>query len=122
MTPALRPWLPRVLAETRAGDTVTLRVQVPADLAHFDGHFPGTPIVPGVLQIGWALAFASSRLGTSPDCAHVEGLKFQHLLRPGDIATLTLRHEATTRTLHFGCREGERAYASGRLRVEATHG
>jgi len=50
--------MPEVRDATRDGTTVTVRLFVPRTLAHFDGHFPGFPILPGVLQIDWAVRLA----------------------------------------------------------------
>ena len=114
---APRPLLPLVLAERTDDHGITLSIRVPLELQHFDGHFAGAPVVPGVLHIGWALELAAPRLRLTAPCAHIENLKFQHLLRPGDSAELTLRHDPALHTLHFRCSHGERAYASGRLSV-----
>lgn len=40
-----------------------LSLLVPPDLHCPRGHFPGLPIVPGAMQPGWVLAFASELLG-----------------------------------------------------------
>lgn len=36
------------------------RCQITADLPCFAGHFPGQPILPGILQLRWALSLAAS--------------------------------------------------------------
>jgi len=67
---------------------------VPADLAYFEGHFPGSPIVPGVAQIV-ALAEARARAAW-PDLGPSRGLrrvKFKKGLYPGDALELRLRRE-----------------------------
>lgn len=109
---------PLILREQRDDDDCTLQLQVPVDLACFAGHFPQAPVLPGVAQVAWALRLAASRLGTSPYCREMETLKFQHLLRPGDRVTLTLRHDHTNGKLHFAYREAGTAYSSGRLVLE----
>jgi 3-hydroxymyristoyl/3-hydroxydecanoyl-(acyl carrier protein) dehydratase len=70
--------------------------------------------------VAWALAFATTRLGTPLRCHVIEALKFQQLLRPGDRADLTLRHDLERHKLHFAYRYGEKAYSSGRLAWSAT--
>jgi 3-hydroxymyristoyl/3-hydroxydecanoyl-(acyl carrier protein) dehydratase len=92
-----------------------LALRVPLDLAYFPGHFPQAPVLPGVVQIAWALAYARQRLGTPARCHVMEALKFQHLLRPGDRANLTLHHDIPRNKLHFAYRHGDKAYSSGRL-------
>jgi 3-hydroxymyristoyl/3-hydroxydecanoyl-(acyl carrier protein) dehydratase len=123
MLRADRPLLPHVLEETRDADgSLQLRLRVPLELAHFDGHFPAAPVLPGVLQLGWALALAAPRLGTAAKCREFEALKFQQLLRPGDDVLLHLRWDTARGKLHFAYRLGEQAYSSGRLLLEHAHG
>ena len=109
---------PVILREWRDGDGCTLQLQVPTDLVYFPGHFPQAPVLPGAVQVAWALQLAAARLGTSPQCREVEALKFQRLLQPGDRVTLTLRYDEARRKLHFAYREGEAAYSSGRRVLE----
>ncbi len=73
-----------VLGEHRDGETHVIDLALPLDLACFADHFPDAPVLPGVLQIGWALELAAPRLGTPRTCRAMDGLKFQRLLRPGD--------------------------------------
>ncbi|MBB6187034.1 hypothetical protein [Rhodanobacter sp. MP7CTX1] len=100
----------------------TLVLQLPPDLIHFDGHFPQAPVLPGVLQVGWALALAAPRLGTSMHCREMESLKFQQLLRPCDEVELTLRLDAARGKLHFAYHLAGAHASSGRLCVEQAHG
>ncbi|HBO78096.1 MAG TPA: AMP-dependent synthetase, partial [Cupriavidus sp.] len=53
------------------------------DLAIFDGHFPGAPIVPGVAQVDWVMALAPQRLAVPPRqrFARLDVLKFQAVMR-----------------------------------------
>lgn len=109
---------PTILHETRESDSCTLQLQVPPDLACFPGHFPGAPVVPGVVQVGWALTLAAARLGSGAHCREMEALKFQRLLQPGERVTLTLRLDRARGKLHFSYHEGDTAYSSGRLVLE----
>jgi 3-hydroxymyristoyl/3-hydroxydecanoyl-(acyl carrier protein) dehydratase len=120
----LREPLPRepiLIAEHDADDERVIELRVPLDLAHFPGHFAGAPVVPGAVQIAWALNLAASRLGTGERCHGMEALKFQQLLRPGAPVTLTLRADRARGKLHFSYRHGEANYSSGRLVWSATH-
>lgn len=112
---------PRTLQPERLGVTGSdgewqLELEIPADLAHFSGHFPQTPVLPGVVQIDWAMSLARELIATLPPCFRgMEVLKFQQLARPGDRLQLTLRFDQERSKLHFTYRNGEAACSSGRI-------
>lgn len=109
-----------VLHEHQHDGTWTLSLHIPPELVYFAGHFPQAPVLPGAVQIAWALAFAAARLGTPVHCREMEALKFQQLLRPGDRVNLTLRHDTARRKLHFAYYLGEKMVSSGRLTWNAA--
>jgi 3-hydroxymyristoyl/3-hydroxydecanoyl-(acyl carrier protein) dehydratase len=115
------PREPILVAEYDTDDTRVIELRVPLDLAHFPGHFAAAPVVPGAVQVAWALNLAASRLGTGERCHCMEALKFQQLLRPGAPVTLTLRADRVRGKLHFAYRHGEANYSSGRLVWSAAH-
>lgn len=117
---AALPEGPRILGEHRDGDTHVIALELPLDLACFADHFPDAPVLPGVLQIGWALELAAPRLGTPTTCRGMDALKFQRLLRPGDRVELTLRHDAERGRLHFAYRAGDAHYSSAHLRLDGV--
>jgi len=93
-----------------------LELVVPLDLAHFTGHFPQTPVLPGVVQVDWAQQLARSLIkDLPPRFSGMEVLKFQQLVRPGDQLQLTLRFDAARGKLYFAFRNGEAACSSGRI-------
>lgn len=92
------PLLPHAerLPQPRGGEEggeagkVLLQLRVPRDLIWFEGHFPGFPILPGVVQLDWAAHFARRYFGFDATTAGVSGLKFQNVIRPGDEPRLEL--------------------------------
>lgn len=97
-----------------------LELDVPPDLAHFTGHFPQTPVLPGVVQIDWAQRLARELIAELPPrfCG-MEVLKFQQLVRPGDRIQLTLRFDAERGKLYFAYRNGDAPCSSGRILLGA---
>ncbi|MBB1626974.1 AMP-binding protein [Achromobacter sp. UMC71] len=91
------------------------RVEIPCDLAYFSGHFPTAPVVPGVAQITWALSLAQRDLQPGLGFAGMEALKFQRLLRPGDVAELALRWDAGKQKLYFAYTLDGAPCSSGRV-------
>ncbi len=99
------------------------RYRVVADAWYLQGHFPGNPIMPGVLQIE-ALAQLGAVCGLAhPDFrgrlalfAGVDNTRFKRIVRPGDV--LDLRCEITRLRGPIGRATGE-ASVAGELAVRA---
>ncbi|MGE6917759.1 AMP-binding protein [Achromobacter kerstersii] len=96
-------------------------LDIPYDLAHFSGHFPSVPVVPGVAQISWAMSLAQRGLCPGLRFGGMEALKFQRLLRPGDIAQLALRWDDAKQKLYFTCTVDDAPCSSGRILQAEGH-
>jgi 3-hydroxymyristoyl/3-hydroxydecanoyl-(acyl carrier protein) dehydratase len=98
--------------------SIELRVGVPYDLEIFDGHFPAIPIVPGVVQIGWAVRAARTHLGVSGFLCALEKIKFRRIVQPGDQLLLRLDYEPTGRLLRFRYSHDGTLASSGEVSFE----
>lgn len=105
--------LPEILAERREGAKLELDLSVPPGLFCFDGHFPGHPILPGVVQVDWSARYARERLGVSGEFSAAENLKFHSVVRPG--ATLRLSLNLDGGRVKFEFFDEKRKYSSGTL-------
>ncbi|MEJ3595838.1 AMP-binding protein [Pseudomonas bubulae] len=119
---APRPKLPEVLSQSEDAGQWTLNLSIPPDLAFFSGHFPKTPVLPGVVQVDWAMVLGQQLLDLPPRFAGMEVLKFQQLVRPGDAIELTLRFDSERAKLHFAYRNATTPCSSGRIVLEAPCG
>jgi 3-hydroxymyristoyl/3-hydroxydecanoyl-(acyl carrier protein) dehydratase len=61
---------------------VELDLYLPASLRYFRGHFPGLPILPGVVQLHWAILYARERLGVRGEFKGLRALKFMKPIQP----------------------------------------
>lgn len=87
---------------------------VPPDHPAFAGHFPGRPIVPGVVLLDQALRFAEAMLGVHAGRWQVGNAKFLSPVGPGE--TLVFSLQPTPRgALAFAVKCGDRDVASGSL-------
>jgi 3-hydroxymyristoyl/3-hydroxydecanoyl-(acyl carrier protein) dehydratase len=109
-----------VVDEHVRGPTAEIGIVVPHDLAFIAGHFPGMPIVPGVVQLKWALDLGRRRLGATGRFVGCEHLKFQRVLTPGTRATLKLEHVEASGKLAFTFESGVARYSSGRVLLRAA--
>ena len=82
--------LPDLLSEQFSADGLRWTFVVPADFALFEGHFPGHPILPGVVALGWMTA-AAERFRRRPlGAVELLNVKFQVVILPGASVELTL--------------------------------
>jgi acyl-coenzyme A synthetase/AMP-(fatty) acid ligase len=119
--PGERPREPWILDEVREARRIRRTLAVPGDLAQLEGHFEGFPVVPGVVQLGWALAAAAELIGGYPTPRQIEALKFATMLRPGDRAVLEVETNEDGARVSFVLRDprdASRNFSSGRLTLE----
>jgi 3-hydroxyacyl-[acyl-carrier-protein] dehydratase len=57
----------------------------PADYPLFAGHFPGYPILPGMIQIMLGTALVKEALAERLELARIGRAKFQRTIHPGDL-------------------------------------
>ncbi|RON70571.1 acyl-CoA synthetase family protein [Pseudomonas fluorescens] len=116
-----RPKAPEVLEQVETDGEWSLQLSVPPDLAYFSGHFPKAPVLPGVVQVEWALNLGRQLLNLNGAFAGMEVLKFQQLVRPGDEIQLHLRFDPERRKLYFAYRNDTATCSSGRILLGADH-
>ncbi len=106
---------PQVIsAANTAEGVVTLDLDVPADCPWLEGHFPGQPVLPGVVQLRWALQLATLIWPDLRTVAAVSNLKFQNpVLPPAQLRLLLQRHPQAAR-IDFSYHQGEQRCALGR--------
>ncbi|MCK9237303.1 MAG: AMP-binding protein, partial [Thiopseudomonas sp.] len=117
-----RPKLPIVKQVTGADFNWQLELKIPHDLAYFSGHFPSAPVLPGVVQVDWALHLAQQHMSLPNDFAGMEVLKFQQLVRPADEVSLSLRFEPRKNKLYFAFTMADTPCSSGRILLAGQHG
>ena len=110
-----RPLLPAAQWQQRDADAALLVLPLEPDLVAFDGHFPQAKILPGVVQLDWAIHYAREAFAMPPRFERMDALKFQHVARPGDRLQLTLGWDAVKSVLSFRYVSDHGVHASGRV-------
>jgi 3-hydroxyacyl-[acyl-carrier-protein] dehydratase len=112
------------ILDLNVGDkTISVEAQVPKAHTIFEGHFPGYPIMPGVLLIeamaqtsGWLL-LALMNFERMPFLASVKEAKMRGFVSPGDLLTIeaSIIHEGSG----YAMAEAK-VRVGGKLRCNAT--
>ncbi|MFC5474836.1 AMP-binding protein [Paraherbaspirillum soli] len=116
-TPITKPNT-RLLEQDQA--CVVLELSVPPELLYFNGHFDGAPILPGVVQTDWAIAYGRAYFALPPRFLGMHALKFQRVIQPGMVVQLELQHDVAKSWLTFRLASAAGQHASGRVMFGAA--
>lgn len=100
------------LIEQERSRRAALSFTVPPEHPALAGHFPGRPIVPGVVLLDHALDAIGSALGKNVGACRIESAKFLSPAAPGEALDITYETSASG-AIRFTIRAGVRAVASG---------
>jgi 3-hydroxymyristoyl/3-hydroxydecanoyl-(acyl carrier protein) dehydratase len=97
------------------------RIVIDASEPFFSGHFPGNPLVPGVVILERVIEEISRRAGARRWPWRFDAVKFLAPLRPGGVLTIEL-DTIDTAAVRFRCRSGTTLVAAGTvtLRQDST--
>ncbi|MGE0797335.1 MAG: hypothetical protein AB7G13_07100 [Lautropia sp.] len=95
-----------------AGGRIEIALTIAADHPAFDGHFPGRPILPGVVLLAEVLAAIEQAIGRPLATATIRNAKFHATVAPGTMLAIAFTPAPVT---GFEVRAGTTRVASGTI-------
>lgn len=95
--------------------TIAICWTVPLDHPAFSGHFPSTPILPGVVLLDTALHAIAADIGIELDLCEIDSVKFLRPVSAGE--ELTIQYVvSSSNAIRFDIVTGTRKSVSGSIR------
>lgn len=109
----------QIVETVTTADSARISFRIPENLPYFDGHFPGRPVVPAFVQLGWVLAFAREKLRLSSQLTSISSAKFLRPLLPAGNYHLEMQYTDSLGQLRFTLRGGDELCTSGKFSFAA---
>ena len=109
---------PEVISMTRSEDQVELSLMIPPALLYFRGHFPNFAILPGIVQLDWAIQYGNRHFELGDVSPTTIRIKFRKPIRPDHRVTLTLKYLRARKGIEFNYADAEGACSSGKIGFE----
>jgi acyl-CoA synthetase (AMP-forming)/AMP-acid ligase II len=109
------PTLPLERLIERDAQRAVFEFTPPRGLVYFSGHFRDLPILAGVVQIDWVIAYGRQCFDLPSVFRGIHALKFQRIIAPEKPFTLELVHEPGKSSLSFKITSRVGTHSSGRL-------
>ncbi len=106
---------PEIVGVTRSEDRVELNLVIPGALLYFRGHFPDFAILPGIVQLDWAIQYAVHYFALGAASPNTIRIKFRKPIRPNHRVMLSLKHLHARGGLEFNYADAEGACSSGQI-------
>jgi 3-hydroxymyristoyl/3-hydroxydecanoyl-(acyl carrier protein) dehydratase len=110
---------PRVLSLTGDESQVFVQLDISPDLDWFRGHFPDQPVLPGVVQLHWAVLVAQACYDLTAAPKEIKRLKFKNIVTPPQLLELTVSLQGSDEVQFDFSHSGAR-FSEGRLIFTAS--
>ena len=86
--------LPQITSWVKESARDVFLLDVSTDLEVFKGHFPGNPILPGIVQVHWAVGISMAVFSFRDAPFEIKRLKFKSIVQPPRVLELVLSRNA----------------------------
>lgn len=102
MSAANNTGFPAIIGTQQDKSSVRLVLKIDPELHWFEGHFPGNPVLPGIVQLHWAATVAVEYLGFKGVPAEIKRLKFKKIVvPPNELQLIVTKHGAAEAQFEF---------------------
>jgi 3-hydroxymyristoyl/3-hydroxydecanoyl-(acyl carrier protein) dehydratase len=108
---------PEILAQTVSAERAEFEFYIPENLFWFLGHFPDAPILPGIVQIHWALHYARTAGLNTPEALQDFQVKYRNMILPGMRICLVASSSPEKGLFTFEFTDGGQVCSSGSARL-----
>ncbi len=108
------PDFPAVLSRLDENSKYRWLLDVSLELDWFRGHFPDNPVLPGVVQLHWAVKVAQAIFGLKGVPAEIKRLKFKNIVIPPRVLELSV-FRLSENEVQFGFISMGQQHSEGRL-------
>jgi len=106
---------PVFLHSNTEGKFCHLAINIHAGLRWFEGHFPGQPVLAGVVQTHWAGMLCRYIFSINDDFQRIDNLKFQSVILPGNDIELVLEYNGLANAVKFKYFDDQATFSEGKL-------
>lgn len=96
-------------------DVAILSLRIKPNIRWFEGHFPGQPVLPGVVQTHWAIELAKHVFSISQAFQKISNLKFHSMILPDTQLVLELTYKAENSQAAFKYYNDQQQYSEGKI-------
>ncbi len=113
-------FLPEILETQIFYNKVILRCVMPSNLFYFRGHFPLFPVLPGVVQVHWAVCYANEFFKIDSSVNQIHSTKFMNVIIPESVVLITIEHSPDLKffTYIYSDENDNKLYSSGRINLK----
>jgi 3-hydroxymyristoyl/3-hydroxydecanoyl-(acyl carrier protein) dehydratase len=104
---------PEIRSVERTSSGVRLHLTIAPELSYFEGHFDGCPLVPGVVQVNWAIELGRTHLPIRAAFRGLRAVKFMRVILPSARPMLRLDYASDSGALDFAYEFDGGMYSSG---------
>ncbi|MGL6259496.1 3-hydroxyacyl-ACP dehydratase FabZ family protein [Vibrio sp. WXL210] len=109
--------LPQLNGVEQRENTLVITLFIQPELAYFKGHFDHFPILPGVVQLDWALHFAAQYFDEQFEFAGMDLVKYQQPIVPSATVSLELEWLRDKHKLQFTYSDDANTYSKGKVKL-----